>query len=315
MTEAIEAEERRLAGAFRRLRRRSRSNALRPGALGFAGDLPELPNLGVGGGLVGRLRAASRLTQFALLTLIGLPFQGLALLLDRRLATAIPFIYHRLLCRILGLRLVVRGRRHKRQSVLFVANHSSWLDIPVLSAVIPGSFVAKTEVAGWPIFGQLAKLQRTVFVERERRARTGDSRDEIAARLDGGDSLILFPEGTSSDGNRVLPFKSALFGAAEIDVTRKDGPGPVIVQPVSVAYTRLSGLPIGRDWRPFFTWFGDMELAPHLWRALQFGPITVEIEFHAPLSVREAGSRKALARHCERAVRGGFGRAIQGRGA
>lgn len=311
MTGRAEAAERPLARAVRRLRRR-RAPALRPGSFEFAGELPELPHLGPGGGIVGRLRAAGHLSLFAVLTLVGLPFQGLALVLDRRLATVIPYLYHRILCRALGLRLVIRGRRHKRQAVLFIANHSSWLDIPVLSAVIPGSFVAKSEVAGWPIFGQLAKLQRTVFVERERRARTGDSRDEIAARLDSGDSLILFPEGTSSDGNRVLPFKSALFGAAEVDVAGKDGPGPVVVQPVSVAYTRISGLPIGRDWRPFFTWFGDMELAPHLWQALQFGPITVEIEFHAPLSVREAGSRKALARHCERAVRAGFCRALRG---
>lgn len=313
MSQLAEAGARPLTTAIRRLRRRSRGAALRPGALEFAGELPELPVLGPGGGAVGKLRSASRLALFGLLTLIGLPFQLLALVLDRHLAVAIPYLYHRLLCRALGLRLVVRGHRHKRQAVLFIANHSSWLDIPVLSAVIPGSFVAKNEVAAWPLFGQLAKLQRTVFVDRERRARTGDSRDEIAARLDAGDSLILFPEGTSSDGNRILPFKSALFGAAEVDISRKDGPGPVVVQPVSVAYTRITGLPIGRDWRPFFTWFGDMDLAPHLWRALQFGPITVEIEFHPPLSVREAGSRKALARHCERAVRAGFSRAIQGR--
>ncbi|PWR21080.1 1-acyl-sn-glycerol-3-phosphate acyltransferase [Zavarzinia compransoris] len=241
------------------------------------------------------------------------PLQLLALLLDRHLSVALPFFFHKLLCRILGIRITVHGRRHKRGAVLYIANHSSWADIPVLSAVIPGSFVAKSEIEGWPIFGFLAKLQRTVFVQREKRSRTAESRDVLVDRLRGGDNLILFPEGTSSDGNRVLPFKSALFGAAEIEVARRDGAmGPVVVQPVTVTYTKLQGMPMGRDYRAFFTWFGDMELAPHLLHALGFGPITAEVEFHAPLTVGEAGSRKALARHCETVIRAGHARQIQG---
>lgn len=276
--------------------------------------LPELPVApGPGLGRVARIRAISRLAGFALGLILMVPLQLLALALDRKLAVALPFFFHKMLCRILGVRLVVHGRRHKRGAVLFIANHSSWLDIPVMSAVIPGSFVAKSEIEGWPIFGFLAKLQRTVFVQREKRSRTAESRDVLVDRLRAGDNLILFPEGTSSDGNRVLPFKSALFGAAEIEVPRRGGRiGPVVVQPVTVTYTKLQGMPMGRDYRPFFTWFGDMDLAPHLFRALGFGPITAEIEFHAPLTVTEAGSRKALARHCETVIRAGHARQIQG---
>jgi 1-acyl-sn-glycerol-3-phosphate acyltransferase len=278
------------------------------------GPLPDLPKaVAPGRGRTARLRAILRLALFLVTLVVMIPVQLLALLLDRKLSVAVPFFFHKMLCRILGVRVVVHGRRHRRSAVLFIANHSSWLDIPVMSAVIPASFVAKSEIQGWPIFGFLAKLQRTVFVERERRSRTAESRDVLVQRLEGGDNLILFPEGTSSDGNRILPFKSALFGAAEIEVPRRDGSrGPVVVQPVTVTYTKLQGMPIGRDYRPFFTWFGDMELVPHLLQALGFGPITAEVEFHAPLTVAEAGSRKALARHCETVIRAGHARQIQG---
>ena len=116
--------------------------------------------------------------------------------------------------------------------MLIVANHTGWLDIVIFSAVMPLSFVAKSEVDGWPFFGTLARLQRTVFVERARRSQTGEARDAIRERLLAGDTLVLFPEGTSSDGNEVLPFKSALLGAAEAVLA--DG-SHVTVQPVSTA--------------------------------------------------------------------------------
>src|SRR5206468_8064053 len=138
---------------------------------------------------------------------------------------------------------------------LFAANHISYTDITILGSLIPGSFIAKTEVAGWPFFGWLAKLQRSVFVDRRVHS-TATQRDAISDRLAAGDALILFPEGTSGDGNRVLPFKSALFGALE---RGKDLP-PVTVQPVSLAYARLDGMPIGRLYRPFFAWYGSVEL-------------------------------------------------------
>ena len=93
---------------------------------------------------------------------------------------------------------------------------------------------------------------------------------------------MLFPEGTSSDGNRVLPFKSALMGAAEAEMARR--PAHVTVQPVSTAYTGIHGMPMGRENRPLFAWYGDMELVPHLWEALKTGPLDVVVEFHPPLT-------------------------------
>jgi 1-acyl-sn-glycerol-3-phosphate acyltransferase len=191
---------------------------------------------------------------------------------------------------------------------LFAANHVSYTDITVLGSVIPGSFIAKAEVADWPFFGWLAKLQRSVFVDRQAR-NTATQRDAIGDRLASGDALILFPEGTSGDGNRVLPFKSALFGAAQ----RGKGGSPVIVQPVSLAYTRLDGMPIGRLYRPFFAWYGAADLAPHMWSMVGLGTVEVVVEFHPPTLLADCGSRKALAAYCHARVSGGVAAALFGR--
>lgn len=159
--------------------------------------------------------ATIRLTLYLLFTLLLMPVQWVALRTSPRLAVALPLFYHRICLRILGMRVERHGEGNGRHPTLFVVNHCSYLDIAVLGSLIGGSFVAKAEVAGWPLFGWLAKLQRTVFVDRQRRAGVSGQRDEIANRLEAGDDLILFPEGTSSDGNRILPFKTALFAVAE----------------------------------------------------------------------------------------------------
>ncbi|MBP2232288.1 1-acyl-sn-glycerol-3-phosphate acyltransferase [Azospirillum agricola] len=254
-------------------------------------------------------RGALRLTLYAAWTLLLIPLQALAVARGWPLRHRLPVFYHRSCARLLGIDVVVRGRRVADGPVLFVSNHSSYLDITVLGSVIPGSFVAKTEVAGWPFFGLLAKLQRTVFVERKARTEVGKQRDDIGGRLDAGDSLILFPEGTSSDGNRTLPFKTALFAVA----ARRIGDKPLTVQPVSVTPTRLDNIPMGFAFRPFYAWYGDMDLAPHLWQAFKLGGMTVEVEFHPPVTIDGFSSRKALAEHCHRTVTLGVARAVSGR--
>lgn len=254
------------------------------------------PSLGSSG------RATIRLLAYALLTLAAIPFQMLALLLRIGfLARGIPYYYHRLVCLILGLKIEVRGERSTEAPTLYVGNHVSYLDIETLGSNIPASFVAKQEVATWPFFNILAKLQRTVFVERRTRA-TRQSRDSLIGRLKAGDSLILFPEGTSSDGTRVLPFRSALFAAALVT----SGGKPLRVQPFTVAYTRLDGIPLGRYWRPYFTWYGDMELAGHLWNVCKLGECSVVIQFHDPVDITMFGDRKTLSDHCFRVVSRGL---------
>lgn len=250
----------------------------------------------------------ARLALYLVCTFAMMPVQGIGLLLRRPWSRTLPAAYHRLCCRILGFRVRTIGAPIAERPALFASNHVSYTDITVLGSLIVGSFIAKTEVARWPFFGWLAKLQRTVFVDRRVRT-TPFQRDAISERLAAGDALILFPEGTSGDGNRVLPFKSALFSAAE----RQRAAAPIAVQPVSIAYTRLDGIPIGRLYRPFFAWYGAADLAPHLWNMIGLGAVEVVVEFHPPTFLADCGSRKALARYCWARSAGGMAAALSGR--
>jgi 1-acyl-sn-glycerol-3-phosphate acyltransferase len=257
------------------------------------------------GGLLLRLW---RVALYLAVTVPTGPIQALLLLIKSPLARRFPSFYHRLCCRILGFRIDTTGTRSTVHPTLYVANHASYLDIPILGGLIAGSFIAKAEIASWPYFGILAKLQRSVFVDR-RPGSTAQQRDAIMCRLEEGDDLIIFPEATSGDGIHMLPFKSALLSVAEL---RPRGE-PLVVQPVSVAYVRLDGMPLGRFYRPLVSWYGGMEVAPHLWMMLGLGAITVKVIFHQPVTLEEFGSRKALAAHCYRVVAVGLAAALSGR--
>ncbi|MCF8479252.1 MAG: 1-acyl-sn-glycerol-3-phosphate acyltransferase [Rhodospirillum sp.] len=222
--------------------------------------------------------------------------------------------YWKVVARICRVIVRTRGALVAERPVVVVSNHTSYMDIVVLGRLIPGVFVAKSEVGGWPVFGWMARMARTVFIDRKRGS-TARNRAEIEGRLAEGEPLILFPEGTSNDGNRVYRFKSALFSIAENPVILKGerDPKAVTVQPVSLAYTWVDGVPVGRAWRPIYAWYGDMELAPHLFRLLGFGVVTVDVIFHAPVLLSEFGSRKALSDHCQRVVARGVEGALTGR--
>ncbi|MGP1394074.1 MAG: lysophospholipid acyltransferase family protein [Inquilinaceae bacterium] len=254
------------------------------------------------------LLSLRRLALYLLWTGALIPIQAVAVALRLPLRDRLPRLYHRVCCRLIGLDIAVRGTSSAARPTLFVSNHSSYMDIMVLGALISGSFVAKTEVAGWPLFGLLAKLQRTVFVDR-RIGTTQHQRGSLEARLAAGDNLILFPEGTSSDGNRTLPFKSALFAVAGLDT----GTAPLTVQPVSISCTALDGIPLGRRLRSVYAWYGDMDMLSHLWSMIGLGRLTVVVHFHAPVTLAAAGTRKALADRCWHAVAGGVADANAGR--
>ena len=234
-------------------------------------------------------------------TLILLPVQWLALrwptAAGRRVAEAVPVLYHYGAARLMGLEIRVVGDPSLARPTLFVSNHVSWLDIVVFGALLKAAFIAKREVGAWPGFGGLARLSRTVFIDRQRR-RTADQRDIMAARLDAGDSLILFAEGTSSDGMRILPFKSAFFVLAE----RSSMGRPLPVQPVAIAYYRLNGLPVGRRLMPVFAWVGGENLLPHLWNYLSRGAAQVAVVFHPPVTIERFRSRKEMAAYCRNVI-------------
>jgi len=250
-----------------------------------------------------------RLFLFLALTFPSMGVQSLFLALGlRRAAILFPVLYHRLCTRILGFQVTVLGQISEQPGTLFVINHGSYLDIIILGGLLRGSFVAKSEVASWPFFGRLAKLHRTVFIDRNNVRSTAAQRDAMSERLAQGENLMLFPEGTSNDGNRLLPFKSALLSAA----AGVDGV-LVPVQPVSVAYVALDGVPMGRLYRALIAWYGDMELVPHLWEFMGLGIVKVVVEFHPVITLEEAGSRKALTEHCRGVIAEGLSLALSGR--
>lgn len=210
--------------------------------------------------------------------------------------------WHSSCCRLLGLSIKVRGEPAREGATLYVANHVSYLDVAVLGSVLNVPFVAKREVSGWPVIGLIGRLGDTMFVERAV-ARSDGQRQTLAARLSAGESLILFAEGTSSCGGRVLPFKSALFGA----LYRAHPDRPIYVQPVTIAYTRFrGGLRIVHAFRPLYAWYGDMTLLPHIWSVLGLPGAEVEVVFHPSVTAADFASRKALARHAEQEVANGL---------
>ncbi|MDQ0317031.1 lysophospholipid acyltransferase family protein [Amorphus orientalis] len=260
---------------------------------------------------MGVIRAVLIIISLTCVTLVLIPAQYFAMWLKSEKVATIPLLWHRITTRLLGIRVLERGAPTPDRPLLVAANHVSWLDITVLGSLMPLSFIAKAEVAGWPVFGLFAKLQRTVFVDRTRRHATGAVAGKIAERLKHGDVMVLFAEGTSSSGTFVLPFRTALLGAAK-EAVAEEGER-IWVQPLAIAYTRLYGIPLGRYRRPLVAWYGDMDMAPHLWRILKKGPIDVEITWGEAVAFGPGTDRKEIARKAEEIVRRSTVRALTGR--
>ncbi len=209
--------------------------------------------------------------------------------------------YYRALCWMLRIRIRVVGQPVRDRAVLFVSNHLSWADILVIGTLGPVAFVAKREVADWPLVGVAARLQRTVFVDRARRSQTGEAVGAIVKRLIEGTSVVLFAEGTSSDGNRVLPFRSALVGA--VDEAAAYGGGAIQIQPMSIGYTGQQGIPMGRQNRPLVAWYGDLDFMPHFKTFCARGAVDAEVSYGEPFTADGMDDRKAMTKRLEGAVR------------
>jgi 1-acyl-sn-glycerol-3-phosphate acyltransferase len=256
--------------------------------------------------IVRRMRAARRGLSILLWTMLAVLVQAPLILLPGQSKVRFARFYWMVVCRLIGLRVRVIGAAARPtadgRSVVFVSNHSSWLDVPVLGSLLPACFVSKEDVAHWPVISLVARLGRTIFVRRHRSSLAGEC-DAMRARLDGGDNLVLFPEGTTSDGSRVLPFRSAFLSIAERQPARHRA--PPVVQPVSVVYDRLSYLPAGRATRPLFAWYGDMDFGSHFWRLAQHRGLRVTVLLHVPLDPLAFPSRKALTQACWKVVADG----------
>ena len=230
------------------------------------------------------------------------PAQFVLIRLESRGAGRLPVWFHRAFLRLFGVRVRVRGAPPGPHPTLVLANHVSWLDIAVIGSVAPVSFIAKSEIAGWPIFGLFATLQRSVFIDRARRSHTAEVNATVARRLARGDLIVLFAEGTTGDGNRVLPFRSSLVGAARAALTHPDL-DRIHLKPLGLNYARRNGLPVTRRERPAIAWYGDMTLGPHLAAFVREGPLDVEVTWGEPIPFEAATDRKRATAEAENAVR------------
>ena len=250
----------------------------------------------------GRLRIAARGVLLALIVGAVIPTFGLVRAVERPLHGArrpwtpgVKRAMFRALLAAMGLRWRAQGRPLTGLGAQ-VANHTSWLDIFVLNAASRVTFVSKAEVRGWPLMGWMAAVSGTIFISR-RRGEAAAQPALLRERLAAGDTLVLFPEATSTDGRRVLPFKSTLFA-----VFGGEGLEGARVQPVTLAYRAPEG-----ERADFYGWWGEMSFVPHLLRVLA-APRggSVEIVYHEPIAVGEEPDRKALARRAEAVVRAGL---------
>jgi 1-acyl-sn-glycerol-3-phosphate acyltransferase len=243
--------------------------------------------------LTQRTRASWRAVTILIWTVLAGVVQSVLLLLPGRGKVVLARLYWAGVCHLMGLRVRVIGRPARAldgRPVVFACNHSSWLDILALGGTLEACFIAKEQVGRWPVIRTVARLGRTVFITR-RASETRRERDSMRARLEAGDNLILFPEGTSSDGSRVLSFRSAFFSAVE-----ESGAGSArpLVQPVSIVYDQLDGLPMGRYSRPISAWYGNMELGSHFWGLARYRRLRATILLHPAIDPGVYPSRKAL---------------------
>ena len=255
------------------------------------------------------VRAISQLMVILTVTFPTMIVQWIALKFSPFCSRILPLWYHRCICRILGIRIHIDGQIMQDRPVLVVSNHVSWIDIPILSAVAPVSFIAKSEISSWPLISLLAKLQRSLFINRERKTDVGRVSSEMTKRFAYGDILVLFAEGTTSDGNRVRPFRSALMSSAfpKISLDAQNALNENYVEPtvqtLSLVYTHIHGVPLGREGRKIVAWYGEMNVVNHIWQLLKMGPIDVKISIGRPISIGAYHDRKKLAQSTEQQVR------------
>ena len=231
-----------------------------------------------------------------------IPLQALIVALKLPFWPVLPQFFHRVGCMFLGLRVTVIGAPATGRPTLLVSNHISWTDIIAIGSAAPVTFVAKQEVGKWPFVSMMANLQKTIYVDRTRRSDAGRTAEAMGQHMAGNNAVLLFAEGQSDIGTHVLPFRSALIGAAQhamIEAGAKD----VMIQPLTIAYTRLQGLPVSRNERSLIAWIKSKSVKQNIAEILS-GPVKdVTVAFGTPMPLNEGDNRKAVSKAAENQVR------------
>lgn len=247
-------------------------------------------------------RIAFFLFVFVPFMLVVIPLQALILLFKLPFWNVLPRLFHRLGCVFLGLRVNVIGAPAHGRPTLLVSNHISWTDIVAIGSVADVTFVAKREVGKWPFVGMMANLQRTIYVDRTRRSDAGRTAQAMGQHMAGGNAVLLFAEGQSDIGTHVLPFRSALIGAAQHAMVEA-GATDVLIQPLTIAYTKLQGLPVSRNERSLIAWIKSKSVRQNIAEILS-GPVKdVTVAFGAPMPLNQGDDRKAVSKAAENQVR------------
>ena len=238
---------------------------------------------------------------FFLLCLVIVPPQTIVLIFTNGpVARVLPYIWFNTVCFIFGIKLKIEGTPHTDSQTLYVSNHLSYLDIPAIASVLKASFVSRGDVANWPLFGYLARMGQTAYVARDRSAVKKDS-GAVNARIDRGESLIIFPEGTSTDGQDVLPFKSSLFslviGHANANMH---------IQPMTLQVTGVNNGPTPQNQaeRDIYAWHRNLDtpLFVHLWLFALSKGAHLNLQFHPAFPAQNYNDRKILAKACHDTV-------------
>lgn len=248
-----------------------------------------------------KARGGLRVSAMILLTVVAMALFSLGRLMKRGLGDWVSFHYavarfwSRSCLALLSLKPVIHGRPIRKGGVL-VSNHVSWSDILALRCATRINFVSKAEVRDWPVVGYIAEICETVFIERKR-SEAKKQQADLSERIHNDELLCIFAEGTSTDGLRVLPFKSTLMSVVFLEGIHEDA----WVQPVTLDYrvNPRSGLPDN-----FYGWWGTMPFEGHIWSvACRSWGGRVVVTFHEPIKASDWSDRKALTAHCEAAVR------------
>lgn len=249
------------------------------------------------------LRLAILAILIALAILLGAAAALLPEAISRSVLGSLRLLSCRLGCRLLGISVVSRGARPQGAHVLLVANHVSWTDVLALGSLAPICFLARHDLAGWPVLGALAQVYGTLFVERGRQRQIPAVNKQMAERIEAGEIVALFPEATTSDGTRLRPFSAVHLAAARDLLRRRPDIGQVAVAPVAIAYTHACGLPLGRAGRSRWAWYGDTGFAPHLLDLARSGGITCQVSFLGTVAYDVGAQRKSICRAAEAAIR------------
>ncbi|WP_417309128.1 lysophospholipid acyltransferase family protein [Devosia sp.] len=214
----------------------------------------------------------------------------------------LPFVFHTLGRIFLGMKVKVIGTPSTGKPTLIVSNHISWTDIIAIGSQADVTFVAKSEIRNWFFVGFMGSLQRTLYVDRKRRSDAARASKEMGQRMASGGAVVLFAEGQSDLGTHVLPFRSALIGAAQ-HAMLEAGAGEVMIQPLTIAYTRLQGLPVGRTDRSFIAWIKSKSIKQNIVEILTGGTREVTLAFGTPRPLGAGANRKTVAKDAENEVR------------